>query len=119
MIEAYHLRLMWQEIYVLGQAINRHADQHGQLPATLEELDPSILKDIPTDRFPIGKKEPLIYKVNGDTFELRSLGPDGDDDQGHYYYHYRRAYANLAGEDHDDIAFVGRRTLMPPYDVDP
>ena len=54
--------------------------KHRQLPATLNELTPELLKSIPKDYM---DGQPLRYRLNADgTFLLYSFGEDGKDDSG-------------------------------------
>jgi hypothetical protein len=52
---------------------------HGQPPATLDELVPRYLKTLPSDPF---SGKPLIYRPQGTNWLLYSVGPDGVDDGG-------------------------------------
>jgi hypothetical protein len=53
--------------------------EHGQPPATLDELVPRYLKTLPLDPF---SGKPLIYRPQGTNWLLYSVGPDGVDDGG-------------------------------------
>jgi hypothetical protein len=62
-----------------GLALLRHQAAHGAYPATLAELDPQFLAEIPLDPF-TGK--PLVYRPEGAGFVLYSLGENLADDGG-------------------------------------
>jgi len=55
--------------------------REGRLPASLEELVPSILPTIPLDRF---TGEPLRYVRDGAAYRLYGVGADLDDDGGRW-----------------------------------
>ena len=54
-------------------------ENNDQLPASLQELVPQYLPDVPID--PFGGKE-LNYRLEGNKYVLYSCGPDEDDDGG-------------------------------------
>ncbi|MDD4118184.1 MAG: hypothetical protein PHI39_08235 [Kiritimatiellae bacterium] len=62
-----------------GLALIRHKTAHGAYPATLADLDPQFLPDIPPDPF---TGQPLVYRPEGDGFVLYSLGENHTDDGG-------------------------------------
>ena len=69
-----------RNVVITAIALKRYELRHHQLPATLEELTPDLLKTVPTD-FMDG--EPLRYRPNVDgTFLLYSVGKNGVDDGG-------------------------------------
>jgi hypothetical protein len=51
--------------------------EHGKWPSGLQDLVPKYLAAIPADPF---SKSSLIYRRQGDSFLLYSVGPDGRDD---------------------------------------
>jgi hypothetical protein len=53
--------------------------EKGHLPATLSDLVPAYLRQVPDDPFGEG---PLRSKLDGDTLLIYSIGPDGVDDDG-------------------------------------
>lgn len=59
-------------------AIEAYRAEHGQLPASLDELHPSYLPEIPLDLMDPGN--PLKLLVDGDRYVIYSNGSDGDDD---------------------------------------
>jgi hypothetical protein len=59
-------------------AIEAYRGEYGQLPASLDELHPSSLPEIPQDLMDPG--HPLKYRVDGDRYVIYSVGSDGDDD---------------------------------------
>ena len=59
-------------------AVRLYRLEHGDLPASLSDLVPSILKSVPIDPY---SGNPLIYRNLGQTYQLYSVGPDGDDDK--------------------------------------
>jgi len=54
--------------------------EHGKYPKSLKELVPSYLHAIPADPFAINGS--VLYKLNGDSYLLYSVGPDGKDNGG-------------------------------------
>jgi len=69
-----------RNVVVTAIALKRYELQHHQLPATLTELTPDLLKSVPTDYM---DGQPLRYHRNADgTFLLYSIGEDGVDDGG-------------------------------------
>jgi hypothetical protein len=72
-----------QSALVLGLALQLHAREHGEFPASLDELVRNgYLKAIPPD--PFGKGEPFRYRceLNRQDAVLWSVGMDGIDQQG-------------------------------------
>ncbi len=62
-----------------GLALLRHKLAHGSYPATLSEIDPAFLPEIPLDPF---TGTPLLYRTEGDGFLLYSIGQNLKDDGG-------------------------------------
>ena len=62
-----------------GLALLRHKAAHGAYPATLAEIDPEFLAEIPSDPF---TGQPLVYRPEADGFALYSLGENLQDDGG-------------------------------------
>ncbi len=60
-------------------ALAIHHREHGRYPATLAELAPKYLAEVPLDLF-TGK--PLVYLPSEKGYLLYSLGPNGQDDGG-------------------------------------
>jgi hypothetical protein len=61
-------------------ALKRYELRHHQLPATLDELTPDLLKTVPIDCM---DGQPLRYRPKADgTFLLYSVGENGVDDGG-------------------------------------
>jgi hypothetical protein len=69
----------WKQILVTDLAIRVYRLEHGRDPERLEELVPSLLKSVPLDPF---SKKPLVYRPQGNTYLLYSVGPDRHDDGG-------------------------------------
>ena len=65
---------------LLGLALELYHRQHKKWPASLEELSPQFLPQVPVDRI---SGKPLHFKVVNDRPLVYSEGPDGDDDGGH------------------------------------
>jgi hypothetical protein len=53
--------------------------EHNRYPDRLDELVPSLLREIPVDPY---CDKPLIYRREGDEYLLYSAGPNGVDDGG-------------------------------------
>ena len=60
-------------------ALLRHKLAHGAYPASLAEIDPAFLPEVPLDPF---TGNPLVYRPDGDGFLLYSLGENLADDGG-------------------------------------
>ncbi|MBX3436160.1 MAG: hypothetical protein KF861_01630 [Planctomycetaceae bacterium] len=60
-------------------ALKAYRSETGQLPDSLDALVPRFLESVPQDRF---GDQPLQVLVSQEDVELRSLGPDGVDDDG-------------------------------------
>ncbi len=61
-------------------ALRAYKLEHGSYPASLSALVPEYLKAVPADPFALSG--PLRYKLQGATYLLYSVGPDGKDDGG-------------------------------------
>jgi len=69
-----------RNVVITAIALKRYELRHHQLPATLDQLTPDLLKTVPID-FMDG--QPLRYRPNADgTFLLYSVGENGKDDGG-------------------------------------
>lgn len=68
------------EALIASLALESHRTMHGIYPATLEDIDPSLIDTAPRD--PFTDDQPLQYRREGDTYVLYSVGPDGEDDGG-------------------------------------
>ena len=60
-------------------AVEEHRQEHGRLPAALEDFVPDYFDALPADPMSDG---PLRYSLVDGVVHLYSLGPDGDDDGG-------------------------------------
>jgi hypothetical protein len=87
-------------------AVHRWRSEHGDWPASLEQLTPGLLPAVPIDRM---TGQPLIYRVTDRGPVLYSAGMDRDDDGGR---HVERAL-NWAPEDR-----VAARVAEDPEDLD-
>ena len=54
--------------------------EHGRYPASLQKLSPAYLKKLPEDPFAV--QGTFKYKLQGKSYLLYSVGPDGNDDGG-------------------------------------
>src|SRR5262245_27471098 len=80
-------------------ALRLYQTDHGALPERLGDLVPKYLPTVPLDPY---SQQPLIYKVNGDSFLLYSVGLDQTDNGGNFtnattYYSSRDAFNRLVG----------------------
>ena len=66
-------------IAVAAIALERYRLRHKRFPASLNELVPEFVSEVPID-YMDGK--PLRYRLDGDQFVLWSVGPNGKDDGG-------------------------------------
>ncbi len=69
-----HERLLAAEL-----ALRCYQSEKSRLPIRLEELSPAYLSKVPADPF---SGRPLIYRSQGKTWQLYSVGVDGVDDGG-------------------------------------
>lgn len=60
-------------------AAHRHRLRHGEFPESIAAFDPDLLPFQPSDAYSGGT---LIYRLDGGTSLIYSVGPDRDDDQG-------------------------------------
>jgi hypothetical protein len=72
----------WQRNLHLAFALAAYQRDHGQYPATLDELAPKYLEQIPDDLF---SGKPLIYCQEDHGFLLYSVGLNGIDEDGRTY----------------------------------
>jgi hypothetical protein len=67
-------------LLTVSLALRAYQVEHQKYPASLAELVPEYLEQIPTDPFSL--KQPLRYRVKGEEYLLYSIGPDGTDNEG-------------------------------------
>jgi hypothetical protein len=60
-------------------ALHLYRLRQGDYPADWDALTPDTLLQAPADPF---RAAPLVYRQEGDGYQLYSVGPDGDDDDG-------------------------------------
>ena len=72
--------LMGDNTLMLQLALRAYQLENGVYPPALKSLVPNYIKAVPAD--PFGGGEALRYKLNGKTYALWSIGPDGVDDGG-------------------------------------
>lgn len=72
--------LAGDQALMLRLALRAHHLENGAYPPNLKALTPKYLKTIPAD--PFGRGESWRYKLDGPTYVLWSIGPDGRDDGG-------------------------------------
>jgi hypothetical protein len=82
-------------------ALRAFQAEHGQFPATLSQLSPAYLKQIPTD--PFGSGEPLHYRKSRNSYVLYSVGPDGKDDSGRHIDNAKDARYRVQFESKGDM----------------
>jgi hypothetical protein len=63
----------------IAVALTVYRTEFGNYPDSLHELVPSILSQLPVDRF---DSQPLVYQRDSDGFILYSIGANGQDDRG-------------------------------------
>jgi len=61
-------------------ALHAYQLEHGRYPASLHELAPTYLQKLPND--PFAAQGTFLYRVQGKSYVLYSVGPDGKDDGG-------------------------------------
>ena len=94
-------QLTRNDIFRWGLAINAYADEHGQLPASLDVLVPDHLDSVPVDPFDPGGGS-YRYAIEGESFRLWSVGSNESDEGGLYV---------VDDSDEGDIVFRGRRAV--------
>jgi hypothetical protein len=70
---------MYHRIEMTTLALACYKAQHGHWPEGLDELVPSLLKEVPQDAF---TGQPLVYRTNGEGYLLYSVGINQRDDGG-------------------------------------
>jgi hypothetical protein len=103
------LTKMTFEIETLAVALACFHAEHGRWPGELKELCPSLLKEIPADRF---SASPLVYRPSEKGYLLYSVGKNLRDDGGQCD---PRGSAKSAGSKDDIVAGVkpAEATSMP------
>ncbi len=71
--------IMRIDIAEVAMALTLYRIEHGEYPATLDELQATLDWELPQDFF---AGAPMSYQRRGDGFTLYSFGPDRDDDGG-------------------------------------
>jgi hypothetical protein len=72
----------WNLLFQTDLAIRLFQHEHGRLPASLSELAPAYLPDVPRD--PYAPEHDLQYRTEAGAFVLYSAGPDGVDNGGKF-----------------------------------
>lgn len=67
-------------LWLVTLALRAHKLERGAYPKTLRGLVPGFLREVPLD--PFSGVAPLRYKLDGDSYVLWSIGPDGIDNDG-------------------------------------
>lgn len=79
-------------------ALHLYQSHHGALPQRLGDLVPDYLPDLPLDPY---SQKPLVYRANGDSFLLYSVGHDRIDNGGNFTnmttYYSRDAFNRFVG----------------------
>lgn len=83
-----------RELAEVALALSVYRAKAGEYPGGLAELTPAYFKAVPVDLF---TERPLVYRVEGAGYVLKSLGPNGRDDTG------------FAGAANDDLAVRAER----------
>ncbi|MBI2432975.1 MAG: hypothetical protein HYV26_08895, partial [Candidatus Hydrogenedentes bacterium] len=78
-VDNVHVTRAIKSLAVLAIAIEESRLEHHSLPATLEELVPKFLDNVPIDPFSAG---PMEYRPKNRGYVLYSWGPDREDDGG-------------------------------------
>jgi len=84
------------ELLMVDLALRAYRADHDTWPASLKELSPQYLQRVPLDRY---SGRPLIYRPEGTTFSLYSVGKDGQDDGGKFGNN--QTYFATQGYDYD------------------
>jgi hypothetical protein len=71
--------LMQRDVTLVALALELYHRRHGAWPASLDELTPRYLPEVPADRF---TGRPLNYALIGNAPAIYSVGTDRDDDGG-------------------------------------
>lgn len=81
----------------VAMSLLKYKYDRGRYPRSLDELTPKYLEEVPQDVFGTGG---LIYKSDGQSFTVYSVGMNGEDDGGYGYADEKR---NAIGEPVDDL----------------
>jgi hypothetical protein len=71
---------MWLEVEKTAVALALYKTRHGRFPASLKDLCPELLKEVPRDVF--SPKGELVYRANEAAYILYSIGRNLKDDGG-------------------------------------
>jgi hypothetical protein len=78
--EAFHRTLAELRSDIVALSVERYRLAHGVWPASLDDVVPKYLREIPLDPF---NGRPLNYRRLGDGVVIYSVGPDHEDNDGH------------------------------------
>lgn len=78
----FHARRAELDLDRISIALAMFKSSHGAYPKHLEELSPKYLDHVPADPFGDALGDPFIYRPEGNSFKLYSVGPNGEDDLG-------------------------------------
>jgi hypothetical protein len=67
-------------LLLVSLALRAYHEEHGAYPASLQLLGGKYLRQIPRD--PFDATRPLAYRLDGKSYVLYSVGPDGADNNG-------------------------------------
>jgi len=95
------------DLEIAALYVAAHRAKHGQLPATLQDLDGALGEKMPRDRV---TGEPLKYRQADEGFILYAVGPNGKDDRG------RNLQMDWEDEDTPDEADDYRFEVPPPME---
>jgi hypothetical protein len=73
------------EMFIMSLLLKAYKAQHGKYPATLADLSPDYIKNIPPD--PFAGSGTYIYRRIDDRYTLYSVGPNSKDDNGNSIYY--------------------------------
>jgi len=68
------------DLLLITLALHLYQLEHGHAPSALTELTPAYLQRLPDDPFAL--QGTFKYRLQGNTYTLYSIGPDGKDDGG-------------------------------------
>ncbi|MAY74149.1 MAG: hypothetical protein CMJ31_05360 [Phycisphaerae bacterium] len=103
---------------IVAIALARHRAAKGAWPATLDEIDKTLLPEIPIDRF---DGQPLRYHLTDEGPLLYSVGYDTDDDNGRpssHAHHWATSSHRASQLDAEPELYDGDWVFLPPPTFD-
>lgn len=84
MVFNYTAQKALDDMLIISLMLKAYKAQRGKYPASLADISPNYIKNIPPD--PFARSGNYIYKRMNDTYALYSVGPNAKDDNGTAIY---------------------------------